>query len=206
MNKIQNQSGNSFAKAAEQPVNKVCLFLVHDQCLILIVRYHAKDNSISIEPAGGKIDPRQDGSLETHQEALVREASQELGVEILPRNMIAVEEHPYTRKPVAYYHCDLVSGIPHNRVPDEHLGVIQVPIPQGFEELKSLAIQQAKEIIRGTPLNKGLSRPIDFRVPETPSVLNYFQQLREESGAPFKDRPDNTAHPSSFTNPSNSLE
>ncbi len=190
MTRVQQQSLNFMGLAGEQ-VNKVCLFLVHENHLILIVRHHAKDNTVSIEPAGGKIDPKPNGDMETHGEALIREAHQELGVVIRPQYMMAVEMHPHTGKPVAYYSCEHVSGTPYNKAEDEHLGVIKVDIHKidSYEDLELIALNMAQKIIAESHTGEEIVLPIKFRVPKNP-VMNFIQQSREEPGAAFTDIPE----------------
>lgn len=188
MTRVQHQS-LPFSDMAQQTINKVCLFLVHNGNLILVVRHHAKDNSVSIEPAGGKIDPKENGDLETPDEALVREADQELGVIIKPMHMMSVELHPHTGKPVAYYSCDHVSGTPYNKAHDEHLGILEIPLRniKSYDDLRTIALDMAQKIVDDARAGEPLSRPIEFRVPERP-VMNFIQQFTMEPGAAFVHR------------------
>lgn len=190
MTMLKDQSLQFFA-AAEQEINKVCLFLVHEYNLIFIVRHHAKDNSVSVEPAGGKIDPKANGDMESHQEALIREGEQELGVIVKPLSLLSVEIHPFTGKSVAYYACEHESGTPYNKAQDEHLGIIKIPISatKDYESLKLMAINRAQKIVNEMRGYEELSRPIDFRVPEKP-VMHFLRQFIVTSHPTFQNLPD----------------
>lgn len=168
-------------------INKVCLFIAHEEDLILVVRHHAKDGSVSIEPAGGKIDPKADGEIETHEEALIREAEQELGITIKPNHMLHIENHPYTHKPVAYYACDHISGTPYNKASDEHLGVIGIPLGniESYEDLKREALFMAQEIVDETSLGPKLSRSIEFRVPQQ-AVMAFIEDIMDVPQSSFR--------------------
>lgn len=175
-------------------VKKVCFFVEHDGCLILVARRH-KDGSVSVEPPGGKIDPKQCGAMETHGEAIVREGTEELNILLNPKQILAVELHPVTKSPVGYYACEHVSGIPANAAMNEktgqkeHLGVLKIAIDQiqTYEDLELIALDIAEKIVEVTLPRTPLARPIDFRVPEG-AVMNYLQQLRQEPGAAFNTR------------------
>lgn len=165
--------------------DKVCLLFTHQGNLVFIVRHH-KDDSVSIEAAGGKIDPKPTGQAETPEEALEREAEQELGVKIRPIQRLCVDLHPKTQKPVGYYSCEVVDGYPYNAADKEHLGIIKVPIHQveNYQCLENVALGAAQEITDLTIPHIQLSRPIEFRVPEK-AIMNFIQQLQDEPGAAF---------------------
>lgn len=175
-----------FAYLAEQAINKVCLFLAHEGNLVLVVRYHPKDNSVSIEPPGGKVDPKPNGDLETHGEALIREAVQEVGVRIKPLSLLHIEPHPHTKKPVAYYSSEHVAGTPFNMVRDEHLDILEIPLSrlQSYEEIKLMALEMAQTIVDRELEGQKLSRPIEFRVPEVP-LMNFAHNFMYEQRSDF---------------------
>lgn len=153
----------------EQPINKVCLLLVCNGHLILLVRKHAADNSVSIEPPGGKIDRKLCGEIETPQEALIREAQEELGIRISPGHLMALENHPYTGKPVAYYSCEHVEGNPYNKADGEHLGILALDIQKisSYEDLEAMALAKAQEITEVSL--------IEFRVPKE-AVMSHIEE------------------------------
>lgn len=176
-----------FSEIAEQAVNKVCLFLAHEGNLILVVRYHEKDNSVSVEPPGGKVDPKPNGNLETHDEALIREAVQEVGVRIKPISLLHIEPHPHTQKPVAYYSSEHVAGEPFNMVRDEHLDILKIPLSslKNYEEIELMALEMAKAIVDRELAGQKLSRDIEFRVPEAPLMSfarNFMYEPRSDFG------------------------
>ena len=185
MSMMKSQSG-IFAERAEQPVNKVSLFLAHNGNFILVVRHHAKDNSVSIEPPGGKIDPRKNGDLETHEQALKREAYQEIGLLVKPLSWMMDEFHPYTGKPVAHYYCEPVGGMLHNKAFDEHLGVLEIGLSKlmKYEDIKLVALDAAQKIVDQALGNNQLSRPIDFRVSEE-SFLKFSERFSFEATSDF---------------------
>jgi 8-oxo-dGTP pyrophosphatase MutT (NUDIX family) len=169
---------------------KVCLFVTHNGCLLFIVRHHQEDNSVSIEPSGGKVDFKRSGGRETHNEALIREAKEELGIVIAPQGLLSVENHPFTHKPVAYYACSHVEGVPFNAADREHIGVIEIPLgaAQAYADLQRLSLEGAQRIV-AEKLSQPLSRPIEFRVPEG-AVMNFLQQHVDEPGAAFSRVPE----------------
>ena len=190
----QLQQQFSFAHLVTQPVNKVCMYLEHQGNLILLVRFHPKDNSVSIEAGGGKIDRKSNGDLETPVEALIREGGEEFGILIKPHHMMTLELHPHTGKPVAYYSCEHVSGTPFNKAKDEHLGILEIPTHKidTYKDLNLIALDMAEKIVEAAHTGEPLSRPIEFRVPE--DIMIYIQQRREEPGAAFTQIPDENSY------------
>lgn len=177
---------------ANEPHNKVCLFLAHVGNLILVVRYHAKDNSVSIEPPGGKIDPKDDdGTLETPAEALAREGFQEIGVLIAPDpvDLNATERHPYTQKLVGNYYCKHVEGTPWNKAADEHLGIIEIPLNEvkNYDDLVRIALNKAQVIVDECHTGEELSRPIECRVSKK-AFMNFHEHFQFEMRSDFTNK------------------
>ncbi len=155
----------------EQGIHKVCMFVVHGNDLLCLVREH-KDGTASVEPPGGKIDTKPCGARETPEEALVREAAEELNIQIKPLAFVGVEPHPHTGKPVGYYMCEHVSGEPINNLEDEHLGIVRVPL----SNLQGLKEDCAREIWG--------DRPVDYRIPDNllTKALYKLNELTHSAG------------------------
>lgn len=89
---------------------------------------------------GGKIQ-----SGETHQQALVRECREELGVTVKPGGLVAVAKHAYTHFKVTLnvYRCTLIDGVPEARVHTELRWVTpeefsDYPFPKGNHKFLDL--------------------------------------------------------------------
>ncbi len=150
---LQHQFESSAVGFPEQDIHKVCMFVVHDNDLLCVVREH-KDGTASVESPGGKVDIKPCGTRETVEEALVREAAEELNIQINPVAFIGVEPHPFSGKPVGYYMCEHVSGEPINNLEDEHLGILRIPLTD-FDAIKD---NLAREGWGG--------RKVDYRIPD----------------------------------------
>ena len=61
-----------------------------------------------------------DGELETEAEALIREAREELGIDIRPVDLTPVGRLSGPDFEVVFFHVALWAGIPYNAAPEEH--------------------------------------------------------------------------------------
>jgi len=144
----------AFEKVADP--HKVCMLVPYEGNLIFVVRQH-KDGRVSVEPPGGKRDPLVYGRrIESPEEALVREAHEELGIKIRPLDRLGVEAHPFTGAPVGYYYCEHVSGVPYNIETRQHLQVIEV----------SAGRTSMDDFRRACSMRRVAGVPVEFRLPE----------------------------------------
>lgn len=171
-----SQYSQNFEKVADP--YKVCMLVPYQGNLIFVVRQH-KDGRVSVEPPGGKRDPRRYGSeIETPEEALIREGHEELGIEIRPVEILGVEPHPYTGKSVGYYFCEHVKGIPQNIETRQHLQVIGLaPSKSRVEEFRRAC---SKRTVGGAP--------VDFRLPND-VFDSYLKRVGESMSVPTFDIP-----------------
>lgn len=157
---------NAIMHQAGKILHKVCMFVLYENELVCVVREH-KDGTASVEPPGGKIDIKPCGNRETAEEALRREAAEELNIEVRPLGLLGVEAHPHTGKLVGYYMCEHMSGEPVNNLEDEHLGVLRVPL-QDLSGLKADCEQE-----------KWGGRPVDYRIPDG-MLREYLNKMAQD--------------------------
>ncbi|MDY0028607.1 MAG: NUDIX hydrolase [Pseudobdellovibrionaceae bacterium] len=183
-----NEEGQSVSSGHQDVKIKVA-GLVHDYFgnMIFVLRQHAGDGKVSIEPPGGKLE---DG--ETLISGTRRELGEELGgfhlTRVDEKVLVSIEdvfrkakgEQPQKRC-TYYMDCKTVLGFHFNALPNEHLAILHVPVfkPQSvdaisasYHEMKSYALASAQKKL--DQLGIVPNGKIEFRLPEK-AFSAYYQ-------------------------------
>lgn len=109
--------------SAQQPAMAVAVAVIANDGRVLLVHRHAGDGAPPWVLPGGESEPG-----ERAEEAAVREAREETGLEVAAQRVLSERLHPVTGHRIIYVACDVGAGTAQVTAPDEVDTVAWVPI------------------------------------------------------------------------------
>ncbi|MCB1558532.1 MAG: NUDIX hydrolase [Alphaproteobacteria bacterium] len=158
----------------------------------LVVRQH-KDGKVSIELAGGAFEEERDRNL---LQAVRREIDEEacntpFHVTTIFSNIIAEYQDRFSKDGIEIPRMTVVfrsvcwGSPPQNAIPDQHLGVIRVPVTtfsgqetfRAYGDIKRDSIDKAEQLVQNQ--GRKIVGDIDFRVPENLYMAYVDSRIKE---------------------------